>query len=70
MLLREEGISIEDARDDVARSDRDRETLVQRLYGKNPLDASNYDFVINTSSKPYSRIAEILVSVIENLLKE
>ena len=64
------GIPIEDARDDVARSDRDRETLVQRLHGKNLLDASNYDLVISTSSKPYSRIAEILVSVIENLLKE
>lgn len=54
------GISIEKAREDVVRSDEDRDSLIQRFYNKNYPDAESFDFSITTSSKTFSEVAEII----------
>lgn len=51
------GVSVEKARDDVKRSDEDRNHLIQRVYRKECSDVSNYDFAISVDSKSYSEIA-------------
>jgi len=59
------GISAEEAKDDVTRSDDERNHLFQRFYGKSCTDVSNYDFTLNTGSKTYSRVAKIVANVIK-----
>jgi len=59
------GISIEKAREDVERSDEDRNSLFQRFYKKNFPDAESFDFSIETSSKTFSEVAEIIDYLIE-----
>jgi cytidylate kinase len=60
------GIRIEDARDDVVRSDEERNHMFQRLFGKSCTDVSNYDFSLSTDSKTYSRVAKIIVNIMES----
>jgi len=62
------GIPAEKARDDVKRSDEDRNQLMQRFLGKNALDVTNYDLSIKTSGKTYSKVAEAIAYVIESAL--
>jgi len=61
------GISIEDAKDDVQRSDKERSQMYKMLFGKDCADVSNYDFALNTDSKTYSRIAKMITDLIKNL---
>jgi len=60
------GISIDNAKDDVRKSDEERDQMFQRFFGRNCTDVSNYDFALNASSKTYSRVAKIIVSIIKN----
>ncbi len=62
------GISIEEARDDVKRSDEERNQLIQIFFKKNCPDVTNYDFSINTSSKTFSKVADIIAEVIKSAL--
>jgi len=62
------GISIDNAEDDVRKSDEERDHMIQRFFGKNCSDVSNYDFALNASSKTYSRVAKIIVSIIKNYI--
>ncbi len=62
------GISIDDAKDDVRKSDEERDHMFQRFFGKNCTDVSNYDFALNAGSKTYSRVAKIIVSIIKNYI--
>jgi len=64
------GISIENAKEDVERSDEDRRSLLRRFLKKNEVDASLFDFTISTESKNYSRIAEILAETIRMFSQE
>jgi len=61
------GIPIEEAREDVERSDEERAGLIQRIFQKNCLDVENYDFSISTNSKTFSKIADIIADVIKSL---
>ena len=61
------GISIEEAREDVERSDEDRRDLLRRFLKKDTVEAGLFDFAINTSSKTYSKIADILYEVIKSI---
>jgi len=54
------GISIEKAREDVKRSDEDRNSLIQRFYNKSYPYAASFDFSVETSSKTFSEVAEII----------
>ncbi len=61
------GISIDEARLDVERSDRDRNSILQKFFKKNDLNPSDFDFSIKTNSKTFARIADIITDVIKNL---
>ncbi|MEM2970052.1 MAG: cytidylate kinase family protein [Candidatus Bathyarchaeia archaeon] len=61
------GISIEDAKDDIRRSDEDRSQMFKRLFGKDCTDISNYDFTLNTNTKTYSKIAKIIADIVKSL---
>jgi len=60
------GISIEEAREDVERSDEERNHLLQRSFKMDCLDTRNYDFSINTSSKTFSKIADMIAEFIKS----
>jgi cytidylate kinase len=60
------GIREDDAKDDVVKSDEERNHMFQRLFGKSCTDVSNYDFSINTDSKTYSRVAKIIADIIKS----
>jgi cytidylate kinase len=60
------GIRKEGAKDDVVRSDEERNQMFQRLFGKSCTDVSNYDFSLNTDSKTYSRVAKIIADIIKS----
>jgi len=60
------GISIKEAREDVERSDEERNHLIQRFFKKDYLDPTDFDFSIKTSSKTFSRIADIIAEVIKS----
>ena len=59
------GISLEEAKEDIKKSDKERRHMVERLYDKEWLDPTNYDLVINVGSKSYEEVAEILVKAIK-----
>ena len=61
------GVSAEKAREDVIKSDIERNHLIQRLLNTDCLNIINYDFTINTSSKTFSRIAETISQIIKTL---
>ena len=61
------GISLEEAKEDVERSDEDRRSLLKRFLKKDSVDASLFDLTINTSSKSYSKIADILAEAIRSI---
>jgi cytidylate kinase len=61
------GISAKDAKDDMVRSDEERNYLFQRFFGKSCIEVSNYDFTLNTSSKTYSKVAKIIAHIIKEL---
>ncbi len=61
------GISVDEARQDVERSDRDRNGILQKFFRKDRVDPSDFDFSIKTNSKTFARIADIIAEVIKNL---
>jgi len=61
------GVSTEKAREDVIKSDVERNHLIQRLLNRDCLNIINYDFTINTSSKTFSGIAETISQIIKTL---
>lgn len=67
-LAKRRGIPIEKAREDIERSDEERNHLIQRFFKKNYLDPTNFDFSIKTSSKTFSKIADIIAEVIKMAL--
>jgi len=64
------GIPVEAAREDVERSDKDRESLVQRFLRKSRFEATDFDFSINMDSKTFSNIADIIAQVIRMISKQ
>lgn len=62
------GIPLEEAKEDVARSDRDRNSIVRRFFRKDAPDLSDFDFVIRTNAKTFATIADVLIDVIKGLL--
>lgn len=61
------GIPIDEAREDVERSDRDRNGILQRFFKKEEVDPADFDFSIKTNSKTFARIADIICDVIKGL---
>jgi len=61
------GISVDEARQDVERSDKDRNGILQKFFKKDRVDPSDFDFSIKTNSKTFARIADIIAEVIKNL---
>jgi len=64
-IAKRRGISLEEAKEDIEKSDKERKHMVERLYDREWLDPTNYDLVINVRSKSYEEIAEILVKAIK-----
>jgi cytidylate kinase len=64
-IAKRRGISLEEAKEDIEKSDKERKHMVERLYDKEWLDPINYDLVINVGSKSYEEVAEILVKAIK-----
>jgi cytidylate kinase len=61
------GIRYEKAKDDVVRSDEERNHLLQRSLGKGCADITSYDFTLNTVSKTHSRVAKMIANIIRSL---
>ena len=61
------GVSTVKAREDVMKSDVERNHLIQRLLNRDCLNIINYDFTINTSSKTFSGIAETISQITKTL---
>ena len=61
------GISIEIAREDVKRSDKERNDLIQRFYRKNCLEATNFDISVRTSPETFFRAATTIGKVMESI---
>jgi len=61
------GVPVEGAREDVERSDRERNHLIQRFFNKDRADATDFDFSIKTSSKAFSKIADTIAEVIKSV---
>jgi len=62
------GIPIAGARDDVQRSDEERNQLMQRVLEKTCLDVSSYDLSLKTNAKTFSKVAEDIAYFIESTL--
>ncbi|MBS7639526.1 MAG: cytidylate kinase family protein [Candidatus Bathyarchaeia archaeon] len=61
------GIPLDEARDDVERSDRDRNGILQRFFKKDRIDPSDFDFSVKTNSKTFARVADIIADVVNSL---
>jgi cytidylate kinase len=61
------GIRVDKAREDVNKSDEERNHLLQRSLGKDCIDITSYDLTLNTSSKTYSLVAKMIADFIRNL---
>lgn len=61
------GISLDEAKEDVVRSDRDRNNIVKRFFKKDAPELSDFDFVIRTNMKTFATIADIIIDVIKGL---
>lgn len=62
------GIPLDEARDDIERSDRDRNGILERFFKKDRVDPSDFDFSVRTNSKTFARVADIIADVINDLL--
>jgi len=62
-------ITMEEAKEEVEESDKERKSMVERLFKVEWLDPCNYDIVVNTKSKRYEEVAEVLVKAIKTLRK-
>ncbi|MEM2904518.1 MAG: cytidylate kinase family protein [Candidatus Bathyarchaeia archaeon] len=64
------GISTEEGFEDVQRSDEERRNMVERLFKKDWLDATNYDLVVNTSSmREWLTVADLIAEAVKILSK-
>ncbi len=61
------GISLDEARRDIERSDRDRNSVLLKFFKKDRIDPADFDFSIRTNSKAFARIADIIAEVIKGL---
>jgi len=61
------GVPVEGAREDVERSDRERNHLIQGFFNKDCADVTDFDFSIKTSSKTFSKIADTIAEVIRSI---
>jgi len=64
-IAKRRGISLEEAKEDIKKSDKERRHMVERLYDREWLDPTNYNLVINIGLKSYEEVAEILVKLIK-----
>jgi len=64
-IAKRRDISLEEAKADIEKSDKERKHIVERLYDREWLDPTNYDLVINVGSKSYEEVTEILVKAIK-----
>ena len=66
-------IMIEEAEEAIRLSDKERKSMVEKLFKKYWLDPQNYDMVINTRSRSYKEAADLIAKAIQeqfNLFKE
>jgi len=61
------GIPLDEARDDVERSDRDRNSIIKRFFKKDEIDPTDFDFSIRTNLKTFAKVADIIADVIKGL---
>lgn len=61
------GIPLHEAREDVERSDKDRNSIVKRFFKKDAPDLFDFDFMIRTNMKTFAAIADIIIDVIKGL---
>ncbi|MEM1506851.1 MAG: cytidylate kinase family protein [Candidatus Bathyarchaeia archaeon] len=61
------GIPLDEAREDVERSDRDRNVIVKRFFNKDEVSSEDFDFSIRTNAKTFAKVADIIADVIKSL---
>lgn len=61
------GIPLDEAREDVERSDRDRNSVLKRFFNKDEIDPADFDFSIRTNAKTFAKVADIIAEVMKNL---
>lgn len=68
-IAKRRNVTIEEAKEDIEKSDKERKSMVERLFNMEWLDPSNYDIVVNTGPKSYEDVSEVLVKAIKTLQK-
>ena len=53
-------ITIEEAEEAICLSDKERKSMVEKLFKKDWLDPQSYDMVINTGSRSYKETADLI----------
>ncbi len=61
------GITVEEAMKEIEYSDKERKNLAERLFDKDWLDPHNYDIVVNTGSKNFEDVAQLIMKAINTL---
>jgi len=61
-------LSLDAARVEVERTDRERVTLVRRHFGHDPADPLRYDLTINTAAMSVEAAAEVVITAIQRKL--
>ncbi|MEM1602014.1 MAG: cytidylate kinase family protein [Candidatus Bathyarchaeia archaeon] len=61
------GIPLDEAREDIERSDRDRNGIVKRFFNKDEVTPEDFDFSIKTNAKTFAKVADIIADVIKGL---
>jgi glucuronide carrier protein len=60
-IAKRRGIPINEAFDILQESDNERKHMVERSFKTNWLDPHNYDLIINTASKTYEEVADLIL---------
>ncbi|MEM2927316.1 MAG: cytidylate kinase-like family protein [Candidatus Bathyarchaeia archaeon] len=60
-IAKRRGISVNEAFEVLRESDNERRQMVERLFKRNWLDPHNYDLVVNTASKNFEEVADLII---------
>jgi cytidylate kinase len=68
-IMREKGVSAEDARHFIEKHDKQRRALIQSVFDRDPFDWTLYDVILNTSSYDIDSGAKIICEAVEEKIK-
>ena len=69
-VAKRRGITLEEALEEVERSDEDRNRLTERLYKKSFTDPSLYDVILDTTKMAYKEVAQVIENLVKHKISE